>query len=291
MTVVTQVELVELMTEDGIGLHGFFAAPPTPASAVLVHVHGKCGNFYQNRFVRIFARELPLQGIALLSVNTRGHDCVAEMMVDGELRYLGGSLELFAESARDLDAMVKFAAARAPTVVLQGHSYGCEKVAAYAAATPVPAVLLSPSPSAQVQELYCDGMSLGEQAERMRQRKGHGFLDLADAEDYGVDVGGHRYPIPISRSALLDAFSSGALALFDWDARGTLTLAEPVLAYLGVDDPYRLGTVEQACGFFSHATSSFTPVVVPGGDHHMTCRESTVATEIANWITRSICTK
>ncbi len=74
-------EILYTRTEDGLALEGLCCSPSVPAVAgrtAFLHCHGFAGNFYANRFVDEIARVVTNRGHTFLSVNTRGHDSVAE---------------------------------------------------------------------------------------------------------------------------------------------------------------------------------------------------------------------
>ncbi|MBD3367038.1 MAG: hypothetical protein GF405_02540, partial [Candidatus Eisenbacteria bacterium] len=72
-------ELVRLRAADGVELVGIYSEPPDRRPRdVLIHVHGYAGTFYENRFVSEMGDALASAGVAMLAVNNRGHDYVAD---------------------------------------------------------------------------------------------------------------------------------------------------------------------------------------------------------------------
>lgn len=86
-------ELVRMNSIDGIEMPGIIYEPETRTNTIVIEVHGLCGSFYENRFIDILAKTYTKKEISLLTFNNRGTNFVAEL--------------------------------------LQGHSYGCNKVIYY----------------------------------------------------------------------------------------------------------------------------------------------------------------
>lgn len=142
------------VASDGLVLQGLLHEPSAgPRSHAVLHIHGMAGNCYENRFLDHLAAAYTDAGLALLSINTRGHDSIADFAVQGDplrTRRVGSAYETFAESARDIRAGLDALRERGYAGVhLQGHSLGASKVTAYAAGTPDPCVrslvLLAPT--------------------------------------------------------------------------------------------------------------------------------------------------
>jgi hypothetical protein len=55
-------------------LDGLLFAPEGEARAAVLHIAGRAGNFYANGFLDAMVENYTNAGLALLSVNTRGHD-------------------------------------------------------------------------------------------------------------------------------------------------------------------------------------------------------------------------
>src|ERR1700679_4021381 len=149
------MELVGFETADGLRIDGLFVPPRDELS--IVHVHGKCGNFYQNDFIKPMLSMFEHAGIGFLSFNNRGHDCIAEGYRRGEFEYVGGSVERFDDCLLDIDAAVEFVREFGCGVIVQGHSSGAEKALHYALERPENVngiVLLSPSDSYEMQRQF-----------------------------------------------------------------------------------------------------------------------------------------
>lgn len=130
-------EIVRTFTDDGLGLEGWLIEPVRePISGALIHFHGFAGNFYSNSFVNYLAKETTDRGILFLTVNTRGHDSLAEFYqkkAGGMQHTMYGSIhESFEECILDIKAWLDFLSCRGhQSVILQGHSVGALKIAYY----------------------------------------------------------------------------------------------------------------------------------------------------------------
>ncbi|MGA5262997.1 alpha/beta hydrolase [Streptomyces griseoincarnatus] len=284
------MELVAGRTEDGLELHGVLVPPTDRSFATLVHVHGKCGNFYQNYFIRVFAEECARRGLGFLAMNTRGRDCLADMLVGESVMYLGGSLERFEDCLLDIDLMYGMAAQNSDSVILQGHSFGCEKVLHYASQRDprVPLVLLSPSSSRDVQVSY-SGQSVEEQLKALeslppRLEGEPEWVDMLPSRSYGVNESDAKYPIPVTRHALVDLLHSNAMNLLDfvgdWRPRQQIDRG---FVYLGGRDPYITRAPHVVKKHLGHLFRDVSVMEVPEGDHHFTGCEKKVVGAVLAW--------
>ncbi len=144
-----------IYAEDGIELHGLLHEPDQRTDTVLVHVHGMGGNFYENKFLDFFAKELTDSGIAFCVFNNRGCELIKDtykLMENKppEIVRVGTAYEIFEESILDIKSFIKFVEDSGFTKIhLSGHSLGCPKIAYYISETQDERIsslsLLSPS--------------------------------------------------------------------------------------------------------------------------------------------------
>lgn len=128
------VELVQCMTDDGIGLDGGLAAPTgkTPRIGAIV-LHGVGGNFYGSSMLKSLAGLLVERGFMTVLANTRGHDHVANYRV----RRIGAAVEAVKDCVSDLRAWRDFLRSRGvDQVMLVGHSLGAIKSVYFARERP-----------------------------------------------------------------------------------------------------------------------------------------------------------
>ncbi len=124
------VDLVQATTRDGLRLDGTFqpaTSPVGPLDAV-VCVHGTGGNFYSSTLFDSLGERLLALGVAVLRVNTRGHDLMSNAATNrGGLR-LGAAYEAFDDCRDDLAAWVGWLKDHGRLRIgLIGHSSGALK--------------------------------------------------------------------------------------------------------------------------------------------------------------------
>ena len=148
------VDLVRVTTADCLRLDGALQTPSgsargeLPLDAALL-VHGTGGSFYSSTMFEAIATGLLELGLAVLAINTRGHDLVSTAVgIDGPRRQ-GAAYEDVGRCQEDLSAWLDLLVARGYNrVVLLGHSLGAVKSAYSQAHQPHAAVarlmLLSP---------------------------------------------------------------------------------------------------------------------------------------------------
>ena len=125
-------ELVRINSIDKIEQPGILYSPESRTDRIVIHVHGLCGNFYENRFVDILAKTYTDNNYAFLTFNNRGRDFITELLQDNDFVVLGGCYERFKDSVLDIDGVVNWARNNGyKEIILEGHSYGCNKVLYY----------------------------------------------------------------------------------------------------------------------------------------------------------------
>ena len=127
-------ELVRMATSDGLELQGLLFEPAKPGRRAVIHLHGWTGNFYENAFIDHLAKHITAAGAAFLTMNTRGAGHVQEFIRTGrrECIKIGGSLERFEDSVKDVGAAVSFLTGRGyRCLFLGGHSTACQKAVHY----------------------------------------------------------------------------------------------------------------------------------------------------------------
>lgn len=126
------VDLVHVMTRDGVHLDGMLQMPSAAGKAWAVDgvccVHGTGGNFYASTLFDAIATRCLERGVAVLRVNTRGHDGISNAVTSKGGRRLGAAYEFVDDCRHDLAAWIDFSNERAgPRVALVGHSLGAVK--------------------------------------------------------------------------------------------------------------------------------------------------------------------
>lgn len=131
---VSHVELVQVRTADGVRLDGSLALSkhldatrPPPVDAALC-LHGTGGNFYTGGVFEGLAPKLLADGIAVLRVNTRGHDAISIAATLQGPQRMGGAFERVDDSRHDIAAWLELLSTRGfKSIAIIGHSLGAIK--------------------------------------------------------------------------------------------------------------------------------------------------------------------
>lgn len=278
--------IVNFETDDGLRVDGLLAY--AGGETTVIHVHGKCGNFYANDFLTTMADRYPDHNINFLSFNNRGHDCLAEAYQDGELTYVGGSVERFEESVEDIQAAVDYAASFSERVVLQGHSNGCEKVLYYdmEADDPLDAILLSPSDSYELHARFLFPESVTDQHRRLKAMESSSARWTWLPEDeYGINVNDKEYSIPVTRESLLDLHEGPGLRVLRYGEPWPFDQIDVnLLACVGGEDPYVTVSPTKLRAELRKRSSGVTLHRVPDADHHFHDCEQALLDGIVDWL-------
>jgi len=125
------VDLVQVVTRDGVRLDGAFrgaAGPPSIAVDAFCLVHGTGGNFYSSSLFDAFTDRLLSLGCGVLRINTRGHDGISTAVTAQGGRRLGAAYEVVEDCRHDLAAWIGWLKQRGcPRIGLLGHSLGAVK--------------------------------------------------------------------------------------------------------------------------------------------------------------------
>jgi len=276
-------ELVSLTCEDGLELDALWVTPPNPRAAV-VHVHGKGGNFYHNAFLRSMYSNYPNRNVALLGVNTRGNAALVEGKRGNDVIYVGSARERLSECLLDISAAVDFARQRVDRVVLQGHSYGCDKVVYYARANPdMDLVLISPANSITLQERYFSFSRLKQLLTGPVDAQSVDGWNLAPRGYYGVRTSAQEYDIPVETHVLKAMLDGEDLTTFDY-AEDPTPISAKALVLIGGTDDLQLGRATDAVQFCSKLIPRGEVVLHARGDHFFCGYEAELSALILDWI-------
>ncbi len=256
------------------------------ANTTIVHVHGSCGNFASANFLSIMARIYEEAGINLLSVNTSGHDCISETLEGEELVYVGGSISTFEESVEDIFPMVEIARELGGVVILQGHSLGCDRVVEFVRREEqyFDLVLISPSDSYRLHEVFLHPGSVEEQAKRLEAMGRTSGISLLPYTTYGVRNLGEEYVIPVSRETLLSIIEGPPFRLFRIRSDMEWKVNTRCLACIGGRDDIQTWPSEVMFKHLESRFSEFESFVAEEGDHDFSSCEEALASRIVKWI-------
>lgn len=125
-------ELVRINSIDGIEQVGILYTPNDITDKIVIHVHGLNGNFYENKFLDILSKVYTDKNYAFLTFNNRGKDYISEFTRGDESVIIGGSLERFKDCLLDIQGVINWVREKGyKEIILEGHSYGCNKVLYY----------------------------------------------------------------------------------------------------------------------------------------------------------------
>jgi pimeloyl-ACP methyl ester carboxylesterase len=298
------VELVRTVTRDGLRLDGALSLPSPhvgeepgvrgqspeprtlnsePSAAILLH--GVAGNFYTSSTFDAVIPALMQHGLAVLSINTRGHDSVFGASLGNIRRRFGAAYEVVDDCRQDIAAWIAFLASRGhERVVLIGHSLGAIK-ALYAQAHerwPQVAAVIAASPP---RLSYAAFMIAAESSSFFESfSTAEGLVQ----EGRGDELFSSKFPFPllITASAYIDKYGpaerynilrfAGDLtcpALFTY---GSKELEHGGIAFAGLPDALMsLPGAEQR-----------QVVAIDGADHLYTGLGERLAAEITAWLAR-----
>ncbi len=130
------MKLVRINTDDMIELVGVLYEPLKKTNKIVIHIHGLSGNFYENKFLDYQAKSYVDNGYAYFVFNNRGSGYFSYLIKNNNNSVdfiLGGSAyENFNESYLDIKSAVDYVGENGfNEIILQGYSYGCNKVVNY----------------------------------------------------------------------------------------------------------------------------------------------------------------
>lgn len=144
---VSHVELVQVRTADGVRLDGALAVPrnsavePKPTVDAAICLHGTGSNFYGGGLFEGLTPKLLADGIAVVRVNTRGHDAISIAATLQGPQRIGGAFERVEDCRHDLVAWAELLVERGcRSIALVGHSLGAIKAIYSTVHAPHPAV-------------------------------------------------------------------------------------------------------------------------------------------------------
>lgn len=285
-----KTNLCHAVTADGLRLSGLLFEPEGAVAAVILHLHGRAGNFYGNTFLETMIKEYTKAGFAFLSVNTRGHDHIADFRVGRteELKRIGQAFDIFSDCVIDIDAWLKLLKELSFTkVVLQGHSHGAAKAVYFLAKNPRPEimaiVLASPADAAGLLKKFnrqSFDQDLLESKELMSQGRGNQLLSHKIRDWYYV-----------SAKSFIDEFGQNSVAnifpIFDKGSFKELAgIKIPVLAFYGSKENTAVFSPQEDLKIVgSHLTNPKSKkLIFDGADHTYLGYEDEVALTIVNWL-------
>jgi alpha-beta hydrolase superfamily lysophospholipase len=279
------IELVTVRTEDGCFLDGAYwpgdGTAPARADACLL-LHGATSHAF-TPLMRTLAEGLAAAGVAVLSLNTRGHDIVSRMARPGSVGLGGVAFENLDEAPRDVHAGVGWLLAQGHMRVgIAGHSLGAVKCiftqSTAALAELACVVALSPPRLAHaVQADSAAGPRFRELLDQARELVDAGRPDQLLATDV---------PISAYFSALQFLRKYGPEDRYDL-YRHLPAIACPVLLLIGTReavDSAAIGGAAAIAPALAATMPNLTLAIVDGADHVYTTTAATVIDTVAEWL-------
>lgn len=283
------VELVQIVTADGVRLDGAWQTPKLDIEArgggidAFLCLHGTGSNFYGATVLAGMARSLSNAGYGVLRVNTRGHDGMFFAAANGVRRTLGSGYEVVDECRYDIAAWIDFLLERHCTrIVLMGHSLGALKAIYAQAYSPHPAVagIVAISPP-RLSHSHFLSMSRSElfQADFDRARRlfddgrGHEMIEIRFPVSYAISAAGYidKYG-PEERYNVLRFVDRVECPMFF--AYGTQEL-RPHTAFYGVPE-----ALEALRG----GRNNLRCVVIAGADHNYVSGQLELYAHVEKWL-------
>ncbi len=101
-------QLVRINSVDNIEMVGLLYEPNEKSNKIVIHVHGLCGNFYENRFLDTLAQTYTNKGISFLIFNNRGTNYISELFKGNDFEVIGGCYEKFTDSILDIEGAINY---------------------------------------------------------------------------------------------------------------------------------------------------------------------------------------
>jgi pimeloyl-ACP methyl ester carboxylesterase len=281
-------EIIEVTTRDGIRLHGALELPEQPAQPsqsfdALLLLHGAGGNFYGSTLFAGLSPTFRELGLALLTVNTRGHDSVNTASTAKGPRTLGAAFELVDECCFDIAAWLDWLRGRGyQRLAIVGHSLGAVKAIYALAHEPQPDVrsLVAISPPRLSHSRFAEGPDseqfLAEFTEAER------YLAAGQSETL-MSV---RFPIPYLVTA------AGYVDKYGRDERYNILKHVPLVSCPML---FTFGTIElrrgsafqglpDALNVLAEQGADLKVAVLAGADHFYTAARGELAGLIGAWL-------
>jgi len=286
------VDLVQVVTQDGIRLHGALEpvgtdrldprAEERTAVDVWLCLHGTGSNFYAASTLAALAPKLQAAGVSVLRANTRGHDLLATGPSSGRLQ--GAAFERIYEAPLDLAAWSQFLLERGfSRVGILGHSLGAVK-AIYTLAENCPAgvvALVAVSPPRLSYSYFCQT----PRAKRFRETfETASQLVAGGRDDELLEI---DFPLRyfVSARGFVDRYGPA-------ERYNVLKLLErvnvPTLVTYGseeVNDLAFRGMPDEVAALRSEQ-NRLQVAVIAGADHIYTACHDALAGRISAWLTR-----
>lgn len=119
--------VIKTQTEDGYELDAVLVEPEKKTDVVVIHFHGKEGDFLENHFISVMANYYTENGISFMTASHRGKSYIADILRKSALGYeytqMGSAFDIFENCIYDIDSWVNVMIKRGyKDIYLQQHS-------------------------------------------------------------------------------------------------------------------------------------------------------------------------
>lgn len=108
---VKNATVLKAQTEDGYELDALLFQPKVKTDSVVLHFHGKEGDFLQNHFIQSMATNYPDNNIAFMTASHRGKSYMADIFRKSasgfEYTQMGSAFDIFEDCVYDIDIWVR----------------------------------------------------------------------------------------------------------------------------------------------------------------------------------------
>lgn len=105
--------VLKTTTSDGLELDAILFKSQAKTSKIVIHFHGKEGDFLQNHFIEHMAMDYPKAKYAFMTASHRGKSYMADILRKSATGYeytqVGSAFDIFEDSVYDIDAWVNVA--------------------------------------------------------------------------------------------------------------------------------------------------------------------------------------
>jgi hypothetical protein len=280
-------ELVTFQNSNGFHHDGILYIS-NKSKKTIIHIHGSYGNFYQNFFHRVMAKIYTDNGYNFLSFNLTSHDGFAEgYKGESDFLYVGGAVSDFLTCVSDIEGAVQFVGKFSDTIILQGHSLGCDRVVHYLLNSnqKFDFILLSPCDSYKLQSKWVEPYTVEQQIKRIKlENKSIQDFDWLPIKEYGVYSANEEYIIPITRKSLLSIMNGPPFKLFNISKPCEFFIDQNCFIYIGTKDNLQTETPDTMFDYFKKRVLTLEPCLIENGDHMLKGQEDIVAKGIIDWL-------
>lgn len=284
----TPAHVVEITTPKKYLLNGLWLGPRRPRQCI-IWIHG----LGSSAFSKLGIMELLVdKKTSVLTFNNRGHDKVTSISRTDGKRIRGGAVhEVFTDCVDDIQGAINFAKRQgARSIVLVGHSTGCQKAVYWASkkGRGVKAVVILGPMSDYAAEKMAQGLNAIKRAEKVaREYVRRGKKQVLLPENVW------RWPWIADAQRFLSLYSgNGAEEIFTyWDPsrnpRTLKSLRMPILVFLAGREEFSKQSPKKIAAWFESHVHKGHVVIVPRVKHSFRGGEKRVAAEVRRWMKRT----